>query len=167
MEFYAGRGMGAFIEQLIYNAKEILWVCCPHISRKYAKLLTKKSEEGVNVRVILFDNNFNKESIDLFKKFIKKYRPSILGSLFKKFKKESKPRPKIEILIPNDTFFNGKIYISDDIAIVGSPSLREDVLFQSVEYVVVIKSEVIERVKNLFEMLWERGLSCEHLLLST
>ncbi len=52
MRTLSGKGVGREIEPLLRRAKKRIWVVSPFISEKYAKLLIKKAEEGVDVRVI-------------------------------------------------------------------------------------------------------------------
>ena len=52
MRSLSGKGVGREIEPLLRKAKRRIWVASPFISEKYAKLLIRKANEGVDVRVI-------------------------------------------------------------------------------------------------------------------
>ena len=163
--FHAGRGMGAFIEPMILDARQSLYICSPWISLKYAQLLTKRAEEGIEVRIITSNDRINEDTIDHFEEFINKYKPTILGTLFSfvvRKKEEEKFKPNFFVLIPEEEFFHGKVYIADEKrAIVGSANLTESGLFNNIEYVIIMEGMVVREVVRLFKMLWERILSMD------
>lgn len=56
-----GRGVGNELEDLLINAKKRIWIVSPWISEKYAKLLLKKHEEGLDVKLIT-TTSYNNQS---------------------------------------------------------------------------------------------------------
>ncbi|MCK5333153.1 MAG: phosphatidylserine/phosphatidylglycerophosphate/cardiolipin synthase family protein [Candidatus Aenigmarchaeota archaeon] len=59
-----GRGVGNDLEDLLLNAKKRIWIVSPWISKKYASLLLKKHQEGVDVKLITTTSYNNTKHID-------------------------------------------------------------------------------------------------------
>jgi len=73
------------------------------------------------------------------------------------------PDPKVELHIFNwgggDEQLHSKMYIVDDVAIVGSANLTESGLFRNIEFVAVIRDpELIKEIEELFEEIVEHPI---------
>ncbi len=74
-----------------------------------------------------------------------------------------KPYPLVELYIFNwgggDEQLHSKIYIIDDVAIIGSANLTESGLFRNIEFVAVIRNpELIKEIEDLFEEIVEHPI---------
>lgn len=58
-----GKGVGNELEELLIKSKKRLWIVSPWISKKYAELLIKKKEEGVDVKLITTTSYGNKDHL--------------------------------------------------------------------------------------------------------
>jgi hypothetical protein len=64
---YSELKAGVYIERLIENAKQSLWIISPWIGMEYAKLLASLSQKGVQIMLITSKNQLNIISVDILK----------------------------------------------------------------------------------------------------
>jgi phosphatidylserine/phosphatidylglycerophosphate/cardiolipin synthase-like enzyme len=151
---YAGRGVGAYIENRLLGAEQYVLVCSPWISPFYAEKLIKLAEKGVVVKILTShqDEPNHKKSLDMLKKALKPPR-DWLGRV----KKGWEP-PPIDIKIVDERFIHAKIYAIDgSYAVVGSANLTEHGMWKNVEHLIIFEDEVsIEQIENDFGMLWQQ-----------
>jgi len=76
-----GKAVGHVLEDFLVSAKKRLWVISPWVSPKYAELLLKKKEEGVDIKLITTNDYGNKQHRDSLVKLIgKEYKPLLKNS---------------------------------------------------------------------------------------
>ncbi len=63
IELSMGKAVGHVLEDELIGVKNRMWIITPWISKEYARLLLKKKEDGVDVKLITTDENSNKDSL--------------------------------------------------------------------------------------------------------
>jgi len=148
---YAGRGVGAFIEnQLFASQTPFILVCSPWISPTYAHRLMQAAYRGVNVMIITSDSPEpnHQQSLQLLTSYITPPR-DWLG----RPKKDWVP-PPLQLLIVRERFIHAKLYVVDGYAVAGSPNLTEAGLYHNVEHVTIFEGEEAEKLVEDFRQLW-------------
>ena len=161
MKVISQKGVGKYVERLVKSSEKFLVVVSPWISERYAKMVVKKSTDGVNVIVVT-----TRDSEKIFLKLLKKICPQknnsnkmlifisilltpfiigiiLLLALFLKSRKVKKKEGKIKVIVVDKDFFvHVKAYINEKYAIVGSVNLTERGLWKNVEMITMfIKSK--------------------------
>ena len=99
-EISFGKGVGHVLEDLLLTSKERLWVISPWVSSKYADILVKKAEKGIDVKLLTsndFSNKAHKKAVNNMVDFRRKinrypaYVSVILAFLFLGFSTISLP----------------------------------------------------------------------------
>ena len=81
-----GRGVGNDLEDMLLNAKKRIWIVSPWISKKYATLLLKKHQEGIDVKLITTTSYNNAKHIDAVNSLIRQ-KALVDEGAFLEFKK--------------------------------------------------------------------------------
>ena len=174
MEFYAGKGAGDKIWELVLSAKSHAYIISPWLGKKEVKGLKELRNKRVCVKVVTKEKENNAvklletRKIDLFIVLIAfllmgagitlsvLYRPfvmliplSILLLPFS-FKKALPDWVKI------DEELHAKIYIVDDVVVLSSANLTSSGRKRNVEFVLVLRGQEAREVLSQLSPLMER-----------
>jgi phosphatidylserine/phosphatidylglycerophosphate/cardiolipin synthase-like enzyme len=152
MRAYIGRSLGTFLELMIFSANKLLWVSSPSLSPKYAQKLVDLSKKGVDIKVITSAYK-NEEAVNIIKNSLKPER-NARGEI-----RGDWVSPPLDYLIlkKNSSIQKVKMYIVDGKqAIIGSLSLTEEELYNSIEYIVILDDpRDVEKMMDDFISLWK------------
>jgi len=152
MHTHIGRGIGKFIEEELFKAKDYVKICSPNISYSLSKRLFAMLDDQVKIRVItsdIFTGDKNAEQANsLAKEIIQKYQNSdnLDKSLLQYKVISTKDIPLI----------HAKIYVIDGkCAIIGSANLTENSFQNFAEYVLISdEMEVVKKIESDFDSFW-------------
>ncbi|MBA7501440.1 Cardiolipin synthase A [subsurface metagenome] len=170
VEVSIGKAVGHIFEDLLISAKKRLWVISPWIAPEYAELAVKKKRDGVDVQIVTTDHPINNAAIKkLLETKVEVTEGKILG--FIPTRKErtyhiSKiGEDNLIVQYQSARFTHAKIYIVDDIGVIGSVNLTWKGLWYNIEVLVVIKDKkavekLIEKFHNIKEhpLMKKRGI---------
>ena len=149
---YAGRGVGAFIEnQLFASQTSFILVCSPWISPQYAQRLIQAAYRGINVMIITSNSPRpdHQQSLQMLINAITPPR-DWLGRTKKDWVK-----PPLRIKVVNERFIHAKLYVVDGYAVAGSANLTEGGLYHNVEHITIFEGDEAEKLVEDFRQLWE------------
>lgn len=119
----------------IFDAKKRAWVCSPWISKFYAEKLFHLSKQGVEVRIVTSDDDYNADTYSYLSQL-----PQTTNFDVHFVKKET---------------LHSKIYVIDDkYAIAGSVNFTYRGLNQQTNNFVIYENKEIEPISNDFKNLW-------------
>ncbi len=135
---YCGANAGSQIERVLWNAEKSAWVISPWIGKDYARRLVSLSENGVEVRIITTNVDFNAEST----KILRTARNTNL-----RFLVMDKERTGL---------IHAKIYVVDDkYAISGSANLTFSGLHSNLENLIIAETqEEVQKIRSNFTDAW-------------
>tara|TARA_B100001750_G_C15302574_1_gene493044 strand:+ start:181 stop:723 length:543 start_codon:yes stop_codon:yes gene_type:complete len=152
MHTHIGRGVGKFIEEELFKAKDYVKVCSPNISYSLSKRLFELLEEQVKIQVITSDiftgDKNTAQANSLAKEIIQKYE--------KNDDVEESPLQYKVISTKDIPLIHAKIYVIDGkCAIMGSANLTENSFQNFAEYVLISEeTEIIKKIENDFDNFW-------------
>jgi phosphatidylserine/phosphatidylglycerophosphate/cardiolipin synthase-like enzyme len=138
MRTYLDSNAGSQIEQVLWNAKESVWIISPWIGKNYAERLASLSQKGIEVRIVTSNVDYNGESLEVFK---------------------ASENPKLMLLVLDKekaAFIHSKIYLVDKLhAISGSANLTYSGLNKNVESLNIAKTnEEVQQIEMDFMRTW-------------
>ena len=152
MHTHIGRGVGKFIEEELFKAKNYVKVCSPNISYSLCERLFGLLDNQVKIQVITSDiftgDKNSKQANSLAKKTIKKFqRDDNLD--------ESNLQYKV-ISTYDIPLIHAKIYeIDGKCAIIGSANLTENSFQNFVEYVLISDDvDLVKKIEKDFDNFW-------------
>lgn len=173
-----GKGIGDTLESEIHDAKRRLWIVSPWISERYAFLLAKKCDNGVDVRLITTNDYTNKghaRALRALSQRRKWYLISLalvsvgVAIIFKEpvgmliaaalviaYLLPKRDKAKVRLTIKNHLtdFVHSKIYVVDSKAMISSANLTYSGLKKNYETLVIFEKEsVVESIAKTYEEL--------------
>jgi hypothetical protein len=138
MKTYTGYNSGSHIEPVLWNARESVWIISPWVGKNYAKRLALLSQEGIEVRIVTSNVDYNGESIELF---------------------QASDNPNLMLLVLDQekaAFIHSKIYIIDKRhAVTGSANLTYSGLNKNVESLSIAETkEEVQKIETEFMRVW-------------
>jgi HKD family nuclease len=138
MKTYSGPNAGSTLEPLLWNARKVIWLISPWLGKDYAKQLASLSQQGIEVRIITSNVNYNGDSLEILK---------------------SNENPNLILLVVDKQkvgFIHSKIYIVDNNkAICGSANLTYSGLNSNVESLSIAENEnEIQQIEHDFMRIW-------------
>lgn len=138
MRTFSGSEVGRFLEPILWNAKESVWVCSPWIGKEYMEKLVELSRQGIDIRIITSNVDYNQPAITLIK---------------------AREHPNFSFIVLDQEqgkFIHSKIYVADnERAVTGSANLTYSGLHSNDETVHVTENvEEAHEVQRNFMELW-------------
>tara|TARA_B100000029_G_C17506969_1_gene934832 strand:+ start:591 stop:1133 length:543 start_codon:yes stop_codon:yes gene_type:complete len=152
MHTHIGRGIGKFIEEELFKAKDYVKVCSPNISYSLSKRLFGLLDNQVKIQVITSDiitgKNNTEQANSLAKEIIHKYE--------KNDDIEKSPLECKVISTKDIALIHAKIYVIDGkCAIMGSANLTENSFHNFAEYVLISDEiEIVKKIENDYDSFW-------------
>jgi len=152
MHTHIGRGVGKFIEEELFKAKNYVKVCSPNISYSLCERLFGLLDNQVKIQVITsdvltgFDNQGQANS--LAKKTIQK---------FQRDDNLDESNLQYKVISTNDIpLIHAKIYVIDGkCAIIGSANLTENSFQNFAEYVLISDDvDLVKKIEKDFDNFW-------------
>lgn len=138
MRTYCGSTAGSSLEPILWNARESIWIISPWLGKYYAERLASLAQEGIEVRIVTSNVDYNRESLEVIKAY-------------------EHPNLKLLVLDQNKVaFIHSKIYIVDkQYAISGSANLTYSGLNSNVESLNIAENiDEVQRLEMDFMRLW-------------
>jgi phosphatidylserine/phosphatidylglycerophosphate/cardiolipin synthase-like enzyme len=182
-ESYSGNSSYRYVDKLIKNSDRELLIVSPYISDYYTKMLIKEAPKK-KIRIITSESSLSYKDSSLGKYVIKGiwsyvkaigfflfldlvsaylqfyYITAILTAMVLvlaifAYRKHKKTISNIKAKIAKKRFVHEKLYIGEDLAIVGSANLTYNGMHRNLEHIDVINdSDRIKDLKSHFEVLW-------------
>ncbi len=150
METHIGRGVGKYIEEELFKAKNYVKICSPNISYSLCKRLFGLLDAGVKIQVITSDiitgDKNSPQANTLAKDTIKKIQNT-----------QNQSALKYKAISTSDIpLIHAKIYIIDgNCAIIGSANLTENSFGNFVEYILIThENDMVKKIEDDFENFW-------------
>lgn len=142
MQTYSGSNAGSKIEPILNSAKNSIWIASPWLGRQYAEKLASLSQEGIEVRIITSNVDYNVESLEILNASA---NPNLLLLILDRDRSDEK-----------STFVHSKIYIVDNThAISGSANLTYSGLNSNVESLSIAETkDELQQIENDFMRIW-------------
>ena len=126
------------MEQLLWNARESVWIISPWLGQYYAERLVELAHEGIEVRIITSNVDYNRKSLDILRTY---------------------ENPKLIMLVLNKNkiaTIHSKIYIVDKkYAISGSANLTYSGLNSNNKTLRLAESkQEVQQLEMDFMRLW-------------
>ena len=150
MHTHIGQGVGKFIDEELFKAKNYVKVCSPNISYSLCKKLFGLLDNHVEIKVITSDiftgDKKSKQANDLAKETIKRFQNNSEDSLLEYKVISTKDIPMI----------HAKIFVIDGkCAIMGSANFTENSFQNFAEYILISDDEdMVKRIENDYDKLW-------------
>ncbi len=173
-----GKGIGNILEGEIHSAKRRLWIVSPWISERYALILAKKCNDGVDVRLITSNDYANRDHARALRALSQGRNRFLLplalvsigfAILFKEqvgllvaialvmsyfLPKRTKPKVGLTIKDRLTDFVHDKVYVVDSRAMIGSANLTNAGMKRNSEALVVFdKASVVDGIAKMYEEL--------------
>ena len=152
MHTHIGRGVGKFIEEELFKAKNYVKVCSPNISYSLCERLFGLLDNQVKIQVITSDiftgDKNSKQANSLAKKTIQK---------FQKDDNLDESNLQYKVISTYDIpLIHAKIYVIDGkCAIIGSANLTENSFQNFVEYVLISDDvDLVKKIEKDFDNFW-------------
>ncbi len=144
LELHFEVGVGKHVEPLLRGATRRIWICSPWIDLEYAKLLVEKARQGVDVRIVTSDDVNNKGTIEMLN-----------------MSKEASVRENVALNLALKTLSaplpHAKIYVIDDVALVGSANLTEAGMWRNLELAIVLREpDLVKEIEQQFLKILEK-----------
>ncbi len=138
MKTYSGSNAGSEIEKFLWSARESVWIISPWIGRNYAERLASLSQDGVEVRIVTSNVDYNKESLEVFK---------------------ASENPNLMLLVLDKdkaAFVHSKIYVVDKrSAVSGSANFTYSGLNKNIESLSIAENEAeVSKIETDFMRVW-------------
>ena len=143
METLIGKGIGKYLEDEIFSAKNELKISTPAVALDFCKRIISMAENGVKIKIITSDTRAADSG------------PA--NQLAQSFIKESKKDLDYKIVSPKEcALIHAKIFVIDGTcAIVGSANFSENSFRNFAEYMLIFREpEKIKQINEDFEKLW-------------
>lgn len=152
METHIGRGIGKYIEQELFSAKQYVLISTPAVSKIFAEKLIDMARNGIEVKVIT-SNTHAADSYDanlLIRKFMRDMKDDA-----EKKGKDIQLDYKI-VSTKEVPLIHAKIYVMDgQCAITGSANLTENSFSNFAEYIQITKEQLeIKKIEEDYGKLW-------------
>ncbi|MBC8250034.1 MAG: phospholipase D family protein [Candidatus Nitrosopelagicus sp.] len=150
MQTHIGRGVGKYIEDELFKAKDYVKICSPNISYSLCKRLFDLLNNDVKIQVITSDiitgDKNSVQANSLAKDTLKKLHntPHQSNLQYKAISTSDIP------------LIHAKLYLIDGkCAIMGSANLTENSFGNFVEYILVThENDMVRKIENDFETFW-------------
>jgi len=141
-------GVGKYIEEKFFKAKNSILIATPEISLALSKKLITYLENGINIKIILSEAT----NIDNLKG---------QRNLLNKYKEKKNNNGILEMKVVDFkqvTLIHAKIYIIDEkIAIIGSANLTENSFYFLPEYIIIHDEiEIVKQIQKNFFQIWKK-----------
>ena len=137
---YTGTRSGKYIEKQFFSAKSSAYVCSPWISKTHVEKMRTMSNNGVNIKIITQNVQYNTETVDLLRRI------------------RSTRNFQYKILSKKD-FVHTKLYVIDrNYAVSGSTNFTKKGLWSNTESIVIfsgVKESAI--IEKQFYQVWNRA----------
>lgn len=172
-----GNGIGDILEREIHDAKRRLWIVSPWISERYAILLAKKCDSGVDVRLITTNDYTNRGHARALRALSQRKDHLIslalvsigFAILFREplgmlvavalvivhfLHRRDKIMVRLTIKNKAANLVHSKIYVVDSKAMISSANLTYSGLKKNYEALVIFEKEsVVESIAKTYEEL--------------
>ena len=152
MHTHIGQGVGKFIDEELFKAKNYVKICSPNISYSLSKKLFELLDNQVQIQIITSDiitgNNNSEQANSLAREIIEKYQ--------KNNNLEKSPLQCKVISTKDIPLIHAKIYVIDGkCAIIGSANLTENSFNNFAEYVLISDDdEIVKKIEKDFDDFW-------------
>ena len=153
METHIGRGVGTHIEKEVFQAKDYIKICSPHISYSLCEKLFTLLDRGVKIQVITSDvitgDQNSKQANQLAKEKIQQIKKNDKNSTELSFDYRVISTYDIPLI-------HAKIFVIDGkCAIMGSANFTENSFHNYAEYILITKEiDMVNRIERDFESFW-------------
>jgi phosphatidylserine/phosphatidylglycerophosphate/cardiolipin synthase-like enzyme len=160
MQTHIGQGVGKYMEEELFKAKEYIKICSPNISYSLSKKLFNLLDNSIKIQVITSDiitgDKNSNQAKDLAKEIMQK-------------NDKNKHNLQYKTISTNDIpLIHAKIFVIDGkCAIIGSANLTENSFENFVEYILITHEvDLVKKIENDFENFWIKCDSYENQLTS-
>ena len=153
MQTHIGRGVGKYIENELFHAKDYIKICSPNISYSMCEKLFALLDRGVKIQVITSDvitgDQNSKQANQLAKEKIQQIKKNDKNSTELSFDYRVISTYDIPLI-------HAKIFVIDGkCAIMGSANFTENCFHNFAEYILITKEiDMVNTIERDFESLW-------------